>query len=665
MAGLKTATGDAIDASWELRVAVDGAGTKDGAEAANVTLRVTGDLHIGGLMLRVAEKIGVQRDWSDHALWWEQKHQWLLRTGWALDKYGLGADARLRYTPQHKPLRLRLPNRRRVRVQASFSDTIFRTVADICRLLAIRHPEELSLLRPPEGKEKKKRKEAALGAEDDFDLTGIVLPNSAEQQQFRGMPPHFSDSPEATACYRMLSLSQAGPSPETVMKSPRPGSLVEKGQINSRWLDSSLSLMTQDVQKDDELWLRFKYYTFFDLDPQYDTVRMTQLYEQARWALLLEETDCTEEETVLFAALQYHIEKLSLSTDPTAPSGDAPTLDDLDSALSRLEVKLEGRTAPTDMLENLTAIPELRETLRVFRPRKLTLKGFKPHWVVFKETSLSCYRSQEEALGEPVQQLNLKGCEVVPDVNLSGGKFCIKLLVPSPEGMSEVHLRCEDEKQYARWMGACRLAARGRTMADSTYRAEVQNILTFLQLQRASSTSGPTPSPTLAPDGAGPTWLFPPRYQKRFKPKQLTPRVLEAYQNVAQLSLTEAKMRFLKAWQALPDFGITYFVVRFKGSRRDEVLGIAPGRLLRIDLAVGDVVKTWRFSSMRQWNVNWDSRQVAIEFDEHINVAFAVVSAGCKVLHEFLGGYIFLSTRARPGPGPSPVPDEQLFHKLT
>lgn len=59
------------------------------------------------------------------------------------------------------------------------------------------------------------------------------------------------------------------------------------------------------------------------------------------------------------------------------------------------------------------------------------------------------------------------------------------------------------------------------------------------------------------------------------------------------------------------------------------------------------------------------SFQVAIEFDEHINVAFAVVSAGCKVLHEFLGGYIFLSTRARPGPGPGPVPDEQLFHKLT
>lgn len=36
------------------------------------------------------------------------------------------------------------------------------------------------------------------------------------------------------------------------------------------------------------------------------------------------------------------------------------------------------------------------------------------------------------------------GCEVVPDVNVSGQKFCIKLLVPSPEGMSEIYLRCQD-----------------------------------------------------------------------------------------------------------------------------------------------------------------------------------------------------------------------------
>lgn len=51
---------------------------------------------------------------------------------------------------------------------------------------------------------------------------------------------------------------------------------------------------------------------------------------------------------------------------------------------------------------------------------------------------------------------------------------------------------------------------------------------------------------------------------------------------------------------------------RFKGSRKDEVLGIAPNRLIRIDLAVGDVIKTWRYNNMKQWNVNWDIKQVRL-----------------------------------------------------
>lgn len=37
---------------------------------------------------------------------------------------------------------------------------------------------------------------------------------------------------------------------------------------------------------------------------QADQVRLMQLYEQARWDLLLEEIDCTEAEMMMFAALQ-------------------------------------------------------------------------------------------------------------------------------------------------------------------------------------------------------------------------------------------------------------------------------------------------------------------------------------------------------------------------
>ncbi|XP_010836390.1 PREDICTED: fermitin family homolog 3 [Bison bison bison] len=605
MAGMKTATGDYIDSSWELRVFI---GEED-PEAESLTLRVTGESHIGGVLLKIVEEIKRKQDWSDHAIWWEQKRQWLLQTHWTLDKYGIRADARLFFGPQHRPVILRLPNRRALRLRASFSQPLFQAMVAICRLLSIRHPEEMSLLRAPE-KEKKKKKEKE-PEEELYDLTKVVLVGGVAPASFRGMPAHFSDSAQTEACYHMLSRPQPPPDPLLLQRLPRPSSLLDKTQLHSRWLDSSRCLMQQGIKAGDTLWLRFKYYSFFDLDPKTDPVRLTQLYEQARWDLLLEEIDCTAEEMMVFAALQYHINKLSQSGEVDEPAGTDSGLDDLDLALSNLEVKLEG-SAPTDMLDSLTTIPELKDHLRIFRPRKLTLKGYRQHWVVFKETTLSYYKSQDEAPGEPIQQLNLKGCEVVPDVNVSGQKFCIKLLVPSPEGMSEIYLR------------------------------------------------PPAPHPvSLMGTGWGSQGPWQPLTSLVL---QLTPRILEAHQNVAQLSLSEAQLRFIQAWQSLPDFGISYVVVRFKGSRKDEILGIANNRLIRIDLSVGDVVKTWRFSNMRQWNVNWDIRQVAIEFDEHINVAFSCVSASCRIVHEYIGGYIFLSTRER---ARGEELDEDLFLQLT
>lgn len=55
-------------------------------------------------------------------------------------------------------------------------------------------------------------------------------------------------------------------------------------------------------------------------------------------------------------------------------------------------------------------------------------------------------------------------------------------------------------------------------------------------------------------------------------------------------------------------------------------------------------------------------RKVAIEFDGNINIAFGCVNADCKVVHEYIGGYIFMSTRSREQ---SDTLNEELFHKLT
>ena len=73
-----------------------------------------------------------------------------------------------------------------------------------------------------------------------------------------------------------------------------------------RWLDSSLSIMEQGIRDFDTLLLRFKFLSFYDLNPKMDPVRINLIYEQAKWQLLNEGIDCTEEEMMLFAALQVN-----------------------------------------------------------------------------------------------------------------------------------------------------------------------------------------------------------------------------------------------------------------------------------------------------------------------------------------------------------------------
>ena len=52
---------------------------------------------------------------------------------------------------------------------------------------------------------------------------------------------------------------------------------------------------------------RFKYFSFYDLNAKVDAVRINQIYEQARWQILNEEIECTEEEMLLFSALQVRL----------------------------------------------------------------------------------------------------------------------------------------------------------------------------------------------------------------------------------------------------------------------------------------------------------------------------------------------------------------------
>lgn len=52
------------------------------------------------------------------------------------------------------------------------------------------------------------------------------------------------------------------------------------------------------------------------------------------------------------------------------------------------------------------------------------------------------------------------------------------------------------EEQYAKWMAACRLAAKGRPLSDHTYESEVKSIKAFLEMQHPSVTQSPVISPS-------------------------------------------------------------------------------------------------------------------------------------------------------------------------
>lgn len=141
--------------------------------------------------------------------------------------------------------------------------------------------------------------------------------------------------------------------------------------MNVGWLDSSLSIMEQGIREFDTLCLRYKFYSFFDLNPKYDQVRINQLYEQAKWQLLNEEIDCTEEEMLMFGALQFQI---NLQNDMPQPDSGIDTSsldnngdgDDIDAALSELQITLEG---PNNGAKagDITNIPELTDYLRFLK----------------------------------------------------------------------------------------------------------------------------------------------------------------------------------------------------------------------------------------------------------------------------------------------------------
>jgi len=674
LSGVRMADGKYADGSWELNIKVTDMKTEDGSNELQVSVLVTSDLHIGGVIAKLVDTLksvyDVHIGWSDYELWWPDRQKWLDKMGQVLGKYEVQADAKLIYTPKHKVVRIQLPDLQYAKVKVNFAEKLFFTVKDICKFFDIRHPEELSIMtRKLENKSSKKN--LNVNNDDGLITTNVLTPGLTPTSPYTpGSPMYNTLTPKGNlkgnsleylggVDSKLLSTSSK-PSEFALRHLFRPKSLMDKANYNIGWLDSFRCLMEQGVEENSIIYLRFKYFAFFDLDPKYDSVRINQLYEQAKWSLVCEELDCTEEEMIMFASLQYHITKLSEKTDGEMEQNDNK---DIDQALKDLEGSL-GTTSLNNKADIMNT-PELSHYLKLLKPKKFTLKGYKKYYFIFKDTNISYFKTKEAAaaLQSPVQ-IKLKGAEVVPDVSISENKYVIKLFVPGIEGMQEYCLKCDNDVVYCKWIAACKLAAKGHTMADASYDVEVQNFRTLLKLQKSSASSGNKSDVQIQlSTNIEPEYYVARRHLRRLGNKTVIRKIQESVTNYSSYNLIQAKLAYIKAWGVLPEYGLTHFSVKFSTSRKEEMVAVAFNRIIRMDPSSGEAIKTWRFNSIRAWSVNWDTNHVVIELsEENKTIKFSCNRFSPKLVHETIGGYIFCSMRTKDA-------DEQLdaekFFRLT
>ncbi|TGZ59582.1 hypothetical protein CRM22_009004 [Opisthorchis felineus] len=325
-------------------------------------------------------------------------------------------------------------------------------------------------------------------------------------------------------------------------------------------------------------------------------------------------------------------------------------------------------------------IPSLQDSLRVFKERTLLLRRYKVYWVVIREARLHLYKSQRDC-EHPLYSYSLRDCTITPDVSTATHKYILKLSV-LPEstesgGRDELWLRFEAAEQYARWLAACRLGSKGKTLASRVaYDREVDTILEILRLQV------PGPTPAISADESikylGDLSDFcADRIIRKAKSKDyLRHRITEAHVSIRDLSLLETKYKYIQAWQRLTGFGRSYFTVEFdRGTNlglntnnggffsapMDDVVAICQGRFEIISPHTGDVLRAWNFTDLRAWNVNWEAGKVVLDFRTG-SLTFRPLCTNCKTIVEFIGGYVFLSQRT---PEKSQDCNERLFHRLT
>ncbi|CAH8572511.1 unnamed protein product [Heterobilharzia americana] len=210
----------------------------------------------------------------------------------------------------------------------------------------------------------------------------------------------------------------------------------------------------------------------------------------------------------------------------------------------------------------------------------------------------------------------------------------------------------------------------------------------------------------------------------------LIQRVSVTYTQIHNLTSLQAKLKYINAWEQLKLHGIAFFTARIEVtvplnsllgsesylrsdygtavttgwipginrpsntgnvtvsmSRKAEAVGIGATRIYRCDLTNGEILASWRMSSIQGWHINWElselvlmlasqsyhqlsGQQASNKSDHHTGkstecsgrVIIRPIDVSVRTVAEFLGGYTFLNLRA---PEKNQCLAEDTFYKLT
>lgn len=170
-----------------------------------------------------------------------------------------------------------MPDLQFVEVSLDFSKPVFHAVQELCAELGIRHPEELSLLKPFDGlkkegrrsfrgKLKKRHSQSSLSSDDNLSANsddktrgskdsltpnynslprhGYASPNGSVCTPSPGLSPGYSDGPYGTIETTSLASSPVSPSQEAIASLFKPKTLQEKAVVNKGYVNTVLLLLS-------------------------------------------------------------------------------------------------------------------------------------------------------------------------------------------------------------------------------------------------------------------------------------------------------------------------------------------------------------------------------------------------------------------------------------